>query len=173
MKAVNIYKLPLLVKNITEIDGINSPAHEGLLKYAVDLECAERTPVYASLKGEVVSVKDDSNLGGPDEKYWNDGNRIEIRHENDEYTAYEHLMCKGSVVVLGDVIETGKLIGYSGNTGYSDSPHLHFEVFHYVNGEQETMEFTFEDLNYLRQLWLRKNELLRYLGIIPNGLKKY
>ena len=30
---------------------------------------------------------------------------------------------------LGQDVSEGELIGHSGNTGFSDSPHLHFEVY--------------------------------------------
>lgn len=52
-----------------------------------------------------------------------------IAHKNDEYTAYEHLRYRGSEVNESQRVRTGQLIGYTGNTGYTFEPHLHFEVF--------------------------------------------
>ena len=128
MKCKNNYKLPLNKKHIRSI-AKGSPAHKGRLKHSIDFIVPEGTPIHAALNGKVVYVKQDSKVGGPHRKYWFEGNRIVIKHKNDEYTAYEHLKYKGSKVRVGQVVRKGQLIGYSGNTGYSSGPHLHFEVF--------------------------------------------
>jgi murein DD-endopeptidase MepM/ murein hydrolase activator NlpD len=100
------------------------------LKHSIDFKISEGTPVYSALAGKVVFVKQDSDVGGPAKrKYWHLGNRIVIEHLNEEYTAYEHLRYRGSKVSEGQRVRTGQLIGYSGNTGYTYEPHLHFEVF--------------------------------------------
>lgn len=60
----------------------------------------------------------------------NGGNMIKIQHENGLYSAYFHL--KELSVKKDDVLEMGKRIGTSGNTGKYGclplSPHLHFEI---------------------------------------------
>ncbi|MBI3632445.1 MAG: M23 family metallopeptidase [Candidatus Vogelbacteria bacterium] len=131
-KSTNIYALPILAEDLQlshNYGELPFNSHEGNLKYAVDFLVPELSQVVAALGGTVVYVKQDSDVGGPDGKYWNDGNRIVIRHANREYSAYEHLKCGGSLVVVGQTVECGQLIGYSGNTGYSVGPHLDFEVF--------------------------------------------
>lgn len=128
-KCKNYYKLPIKLKDINSWSKKKSPAHTGNFKYSLDFGCNENTPLYAALEGEVVWIKDDSKVGGFDKKYFDEGNRIVIKHENEEYTAYEHLIYKGVIVKIGEKVKTGQLIGYSGNTGFSSGPHLHFEVF--------------------------------------------
>lgn len=44
---------------------------------------------------------------------------------------YEHLM--GYQAKVGDIIETGQLIGWADNTGYSAGDHLHFQIEKNVN----------------------------------------
>lgn len=146
MKSKNKYKFPLKKEDFSSY-GSNSPAHTGRFKYAIDFTVPEGTQIYASLNGEIVFVKNNSNVGGNDEKYNELGNRIVIKHNNCEYSAYEHLRYKGVVVSKGQKVKTGQLIGYSGNTGWSHKPHLHFEVF--INpikdeSEGETIPIEFE-----------------------------
>ena len=50
-----------------------------------------------------------------------------IRHEGNMHTVYYHLE-KPSPLPGGAKVNTGDLIAYSGNTGASTGPHLHFEL---------------------------------------------
>lgn len=54
------------------------------------------------------------------------GNVVEIEHADGFLTRYAHLSKR--LVVEGDVIEVGSVIGEVGSTGRSTGPHLHFEV---------------------------------------------
>ena len=48
-----------------------------------------------------------------------------IRHPDGIYSRYLHLSAVG--VAVGEVVDTGTPIGRSGNTGSSNSPHLHYD----------------------------------------------
>lgn len=136
--AVNAYALPLGPGTLGLIDRSRSPAHKGKLEHAVDFACPEGTPIYAALEGEVAFVRQDSNVGGLDKKrFWNLGNRLVIRHANGEYTAYEHFRYHGALVRVGQRVRTGQRIAYSGNTGYTHGPHLHFEVYRYTGPDKD------------------------------------
>ena len=50
-----------------------------------------------------------------------------IRHEGNMHTVYYHLQ-KPSHLPIGATVETGQEIAFSGNTGASTGPHLHFEL---------------------------------------------
>lgn len=54
------------------------------------------------------------------------GNAIYIDHGNGSSTRYAH--CSALNVVTGQLVAKGDLIGWVGNTGASEGPHLHFEV---------------------------------------------
>lgn len=53
------------------------------------------------------------------------GNMILVRHFNNLETLYGHL--SKMIVKVGQEVKAGDIIGYSGNTGFSTGPHLHFE----------------------------------------------
>lgn len=55
------------------------------------------------------------------------GNTLIIKHADDLYTVYYHLK-KPSMLKVGAEVRSGQLIAYSGNTGASTGPHLHFET---------------------------------------------
>ncbi|HLD02722.1 MAG TPA: M23 family metallopeptidase [Candidatus Nanoarchaeia archaeon] len=145
-KAKNKYKIPIELNKIIHWHKKASPAHVGKLKHSLDFIVPEGTAIYAALDGKVVFVKQNSNQGGNSKKYWLMGNRIVIKHKNKEYTAYEHLKYKGSKVKRGQIVAKGRLIGYSGNTGFSNRPHLHFEVFTNPDSDEaegETLQISF------------------------------
>ncbi|OGH68996.1 MAG: hypothetical protein A3I29_01015 [Candidatus Magasanikbacteria bacterium RIFCSPLOWO2_02_FULL_44_11] len=141
MKTKNLYNIPIDLEKVTKTakEGI---AHVGDLINSIDYDAPEGTPVLAALDGVVIAVKDDSNIGGTDQKYENDGNYIEILHDNNEVSEYEHIRYSSSKVKVGDNIKTGQTIAEVGNTGWSECPHLHFMV--YPKGQEyKTLEIKF------------------------------
>lgn len=105
---------PVKSGNITAKMYYSSGKYHG----AVDFGVSVGTPVYAAADGIVVT----STWGGSDSY----GYYIKIKHYNGLYTLYAH----GSSLVakVGQEVKQGQLIMYSGNTGNSTGPHLHFEV---------------------------------------------
>lgn len=78
------------------------------------------TPVYSTCDGEVVSVQSLTSSYGK---------HIKIKavvNDNVVYMRYCHL--NSFAVAVGDKVSAGQLIGYSGSTGNSTGPHLHYEV---------------------------------------------
>jgi len=102
--------------------------HSGENRYALDFDLDTGTPVVAARSGLVADVKQDSNLGGPSTSYAQDANYILVWHDDGTFGNYVHLKRGGSLVKIGDRVEAGQRIGYSGNTGVSSGPHLHFDV---------------------------------------------
>jgi len=90
--------------------------HKGL-----DIATPVGTPIYAAGTGTITVIKDEWHSGGF-------GNLIVIRHDDGKETYYAHLDTFSSTIYVGKRVTMGEGIAYSGNTGYSDGPHLHFEV---------------------------------------------
>ena len=86
--------------------------HEG-----VDFSLDVGTPVYATGNGTVSLTH--SSISGY-------GKQIEIDHGFGYITKYAHLNM--FAVKKGQKVKRGDLIGYSGNSGKSTAPHLHYEV---------------------------------------------
>jgi len=89
--------------------------HEG-----IDIAVAEGTPVRAAGAGTVIFA---GWMGGY-------GNLVVVDHGNGLSTAYAHNSSLG--VGVGQSVTAGQVVSYSGNTGNSTGPHVHFEVR--VNG---------------------------------------
>ncbi|MBA4336744.1 hypothetical protein C0416_03140 [bacterium] len=95
---------------------------------AVDIKTPSGTPVYAI--GNGIVNKTSEQLSGF-------GKHIVVEHKNfpsynnpsqktTYYSSYSHLSVVS--VAQGDIVRKGDLIGYSGNTGTSTTPHLHFQI---------------------------------------------
>jgi murein DD-endopeptidase MepM/ murein hydrolase activator NlpD len=109
-------------------------SHQGIANaYATDFSAPTGTPVYAARAGTVVKVTDSFDRGGPDAPI-DEVNVIRIEHSDQTIAEYAHLRRAGAVVGEGKWVEEGSLIGYSGNTGKSTGPHLHFAVHMPVDG---------------------------------------
>jgi len=147
LKCKNSYRLPLDLKKITHWHKHASPAHVGKLKHSLDFYAPSGTEIYAAADGEVVWLKKSSKVGGLSKKYCFKGNRIVLKHKNNEYTAYEHMKYGGILVKVGQKVKKGQLIGLVGSTGWNPGPHLHFEVFNSPDkwkSEGETLLVTFK-----------------------------
>lgn len=88
-------------------------AHQG-----VDYAAAVGTPVWSVADG-TVTVAGNSGTGG---------NTVCVRHRNGFETCYLHLSSYGAGVRSGSRIAQKQIIGYSGNTGRTTGPHLHFAM---------------------------------------------
>lgn len=56
------------------------------------------------------------------------GNYVVVKHANEEYSLYGHLLYHSLTVKKGDTVKQGQSIGKLGNTGKSGCPHLHFQL---------------------------------------------
>jgi len=92
----------------------------------IDWSMGTNTPVLAAAGGVV------EYTGNGGDGY---GNKVVIRHTNGHRTIYAHFRINNPPtspafnVTPGQSVRSGDLIGWSGNTGSSTGPHLHFGVY--------------------------------------------
>lgn len=98
----------------------------------VDISMPEGTPLKAADQGVVERIlNDDSGIG----------NGVVIRLNDGKEVIYGHM--SEVKVDPGEIINTGDLIGLSGNTGFSTGPHLHFGMLEngkYIDPMQGTLD---------------------------------
>jgi murein DD-endopeptidase MepM/ murein hydrolase activator NlpD len=126
--------------NNSPVDGIvtkglneNKEEHNG-----IDIAAKKNSPVFPAQEGMVIF----SNILN------NYGNTIIISHPNNYYTVYSHL--DKSIVIERDYILTNQVIGYVGQTGNSNGPHLHFEIWknnHILDPRDFIKEYKLKDVS--------------------------
>lgn len=80
------------------------------MHYGVDMACNEGTPIYATRSGTVISATYNDSCG----------NYVQIDHGDGFRSIYMHMTYY--VVLPGDEVSQGQLIGYVGSTGDSTAP---------------------------------------------------
>ncbi len=94
------------------------------MHYGIDVAVWSGTEVVATGDGVIKAVGRGSSLG----KY------VKIEHKNAGYiSVYGHLSKIPSEIRRGAKVKRGDLIAFSGNTGLTSAPHLHYEI-HDING---------------------------------------
>eukprot|EP00953_Heterococcus_sp_UTEX-ZZ885_P005801 3593-Heterococcus_DN1.PRE.1 len=124
--------------------------HTGTLRYAFDFALPEGAIVLAAKDGTVVAITDHFSEGGTERRLLPRSNFIALKHADGLYShlctvvttmcvtmllcghcdnsRYYHLQKGGATAQLGQTVTAGAAIARSGNTGYSDTPHLHFDM---------------------------------------------
>ena len=89
---------------------------EGAFHAGIDIAAPYGTPVRAAADGDVTATRMGAGYG----------REITIDHGHDLLTVYGHL--SAMIVVPGQHVTRGQVIGYVGQSGRSTGPHLHYEV---------------------------------------------
>jgi len=100
----------------------------------IDFTASVGTPVYATGDGTVYYAGRGNGFGI----------HVKIDHGFGYQTVYAHL--SKMTVKKGDKVKRGQIIGYTGNTGLSAGPHLHYEV-HYKGKPVNPIYYFYRDLN--------------------------
>src|SRR5579883_1919691 len=128
-RGPRIYKLPYPAGfTFTMCQGNNQGSHTENGKYAWDFCMPIGTPVVASRAGTVKMIRQDFTEHGVGPAFADKNNFVVVDHGDGTSALYMHLMHMGVKVSVGQHVDTGQLLAYSGNTGWSGGPHTHFMV---------------------------------------------
>ncbi len=126
--AIAVYK-----GNFSGVNG-SAASHEGV-DYVHNDQSAVEVVIRAAADGKVVYVREGceqtsmfshNNTGRESGAGW--GNHIVISHKTTIYTRYGHLLKNSILVNVGDSVKAGQVIAIMGNSGRSETRHLHFEL---------------------------------------------
>ncbi len=118
-------------------------SHKGASAYALDFPMPSGTPILASRGGTIVEVVSDRVASGIRTGESEGDNRVVIEHLDGTFAVYAHLR-HGGPTLVGQRVQSGDLIGLSGDTGFSTGPHLHFEVYKIGNnGQRQSISVKF------------------------------
>ena len=85
--------------------------------FGIDIAAKYKDNIYSSGYGKVIFSGMNKDLG----------NTIIINHPGGFVTVYAHN--DTNLVFSGDLVEKGQIVAYIGETGNSQGPHLHFEIW--------------------------------------------
>ena len=112
-----------------EMLGDDGKKYKNLGNAVEDYYCYNK-PVTAPADGFVQEIQDgieDNAIGQIDfERNW--GNTIIIKHDEKLYSKVSHLKKDTIKVIKGGWVNRGEIIAYSGNSGRSPVPHIHFQL---------------------------------------------
>ena len=124
------WMLPLIAPLSSGFRTADRPAHDG-----VDLAAKRFSRIHAVAAGRVTVVacqtasnncNVDGGIGAGGCGWY-----VEVRHPGNVVTRYCHLV-RRPLVVVGQAVRKGALLGFVGMSGNATGPHLHFEVHFYA-----------------------------------------
>jgi murein DD-endopeptidase MepM/ murein hydrolase activator NlpD len=129
-RGTPVFQWPVANVVITQLFGGTEFARQNSAVYGgrpyhpgVDFGAPVGTKIYAPLSGTVRATGNTDAVPG----CYSWGKWTLIDHPNGLSTLYAHQ--SGFGVTPGQQVQTGDVIGYVGNTGFSTGPHLHFTVY--------------------------------------------
>lgn len=112
--------------------------------HAIDVALPVGTPIIAVRAGVVMETDVDYSRAGFDMKYMDEANLVRVLHDDGGMALYAHLDTESVLVKPGDLVQQGQRLGFSGNTGFSSGPHLHFVIQKNDGRELKSSAFKFQ-----------------------------
>ena len=125
-------------------------------------------PIVAIEDGTVVGRADGYGNTYPNQRIY--GNYVNISHGGGWWSMYGHLL-KGICVKNSDKVKKGQVIGFMGNSGYSNGQHLHFELRKGSNAKANSIDpipyLYVEDRNIYVNPSSKEYDLIKYRDLSP------
>ena len=96
--------------------------------HAVDIAMPEGVAIVAAREGVVEALEARHGASREEEPFTSEGNFVRVHHADGSAASYAHLRFRGVAVSVGERVQAGQLLGYSGASGDVEQPHLHFAV---------------------------------------------
>jgi murein DD-endopeptidase MepM/ murein hydrolase activator NlpD len=141
------YRLPYAGQTFAILQGFHGAfSHRGSNEYAVDFDCPVATHVLATRPGMVVAANASAQGSGttPEFLEYRRTNFVLVLHADGTLGEYMHLAPSGVEVHAGERVDRGTELALSGNTGFSSTPHLHFQVMTAGDDGVSARSFPFE-----------------------------
>jgi len=113
--------------------------------HAIDFRCPIGTPLLAVGNGIVVGSSTSNALTGiavTNLFRWN-SILLQIDTTDDDPLFVEYVHIQSSIVKIGQRVQLGDVIGYSGSVGFSPEPHLHFAAYRSAKPDAATVRVSF------------------------------
>lgn len=153
-----IYSLPFGRGKSFKVDQGYNGAFSHQNENALDFTMPIGTEIFSARAGIIVKIVQGFNQNCPEKECTKYNNYIIVFHDDGTFSRYDHLKRNGSKVKEGEIIVENQLIGYSGNTGHSTGPHLHFMVYLQKLKSIESLETKFKINNGVENEFLIEKE---------------
>lgn len=131
-------------------------------RFAIDFDMKINDTICAATNGYVVGLIDQYEFGGKEEEWRPFANYLTIYDPiSGLFTQYVHLVKKGSLVEIGEKIESGQPIALSGNTGQTNMEHLHFNCLVPVQSQAGLESIPFEFVEGYISTAIKKGDVLK------------
>ncbi len=142
------YRLPFRAgQTFSVLQGFHGAfSHRGSNEYAIDFDCPVATSVLAARPGVVVAANASAQGSGTTQDFldYRRTNFVLVLHDDGTLGEYMHLAPSGVRVSIGQRVERGDELALSGNTGFSSTPHLHFQVITAADDGVNARSFPFQ-----------------------------
>eukprot|EP00434_Breviolum_minutum_P001561 symbB.v1.2.001378.t1/scaffold67.1/size356791/4 len=111
--------------------------------HAIDLRCANHTPVLSIGEGVVKEIAESHKCGGIHAANLAKWNSISILLSSGLIVDYLHTMPGTARVKVGDPVHRGQVLCYSGDIGFAPEPHLHVEIHSAADPDGPSLPWSF------------------------------